>query len=412
MHYRFGHDRLAVFDPEAIKCVLNDTSTYGKNLREYRMLKMFIGDGLVTQQGDIHALHRKLINPAFKFSSLKGLVSMFSQTTDNLIARWQTDIKENGGSAEVGVHDGFMKLTLDIIGKAAFGLDFESLTDDTTTLGAQASAVFLNMQETKISPVMRMLFFQYPGVFSNMSRLPVGLGARRQKILAFVDGLVRDVVAAKRKIIAEEGPERDCSAPDLLDLLLAGEGSDQLTDDEIVQHSKTFLFAGHHTTASLLTWVYYCLVDKPEILAKLRREIKTVIGDRKEITNEDLKALTYVNAVIRETLRIYSPVAKVTRSVDKDTSLLGQTVPAGTVLDLCLCATHMDPKYWTDPEAFNPERWMPGGEAQTHSHSYLPFLLGTRNCIGQKFSMVYSPPLFLLSIIHRSRTYCCKLLWC
>jgi len=384
---RYGIPVLYVFDLDSIKVIMNDTATFGRNRHEYDLMKSVIGDGLITQEGAIHRLHRHFVDPAFKYSSLKAVLPLFSSTTDEFVQMWKDSIAAGGGTVQADIYMSFLKLTLDIIGKAAFGIDFDSLSEDATSPGAQAAAALIDLQASAMPPTVAMLLAAYPSIFGKLASLPIGPGAKRAQGLLVMDNLVYGVIAAKRKSI-EEGVTRGDGVRDMLDLLLEETGPDKLTDRQILEHVKTVLFAGHHTTTSLLTFLFLCLADQPTVLARVRKEIKDVIGNSLDIANAHVNKLPYLTAIIRETLRMYSPVAKVARSVDCDTELMGEFLPAGTNVDVCMSAIHMDPAYWPEPEKFDPERWMPGSATPANIKAYMPFIHGPRNCIGSKFFMM------------------------
>lgn len=351
------------------------------------MMKQTIGNGLITQDRTLHAIHRHIVDPAFKFSNLKAAFPLFQSTTDEFVESWSQKITAGGGTAAADIYLGFLKLTLDIIGKAAFGIDFDSISGNLEAPGAQAAAALLGLQETAMPPTMQMLVAAYPSLFSVVAKLPIGPASKRIKVLQVMDDLVLSVINAKRDSRAA-GVTRGDGITDMLDLLL--EGDSQMTNKEMVDHVKTVLFAGHNTTTSLLVFLYLSLAGEPEMLARVRKEIKEVVGDSGELRFEDLNKLVYLNALMRETLRMYSPVAKVARSVDQDTMLKGHFLPAGTNVDVCISALQMDPLYWPNPEKFDPERWMPNSPTPASTKAYIPFIHGTRNCVGSKFFQVHA----------------------
>lgn len=384
---RYGIPTVYVFDADACRTVINDTLTYGRDRHEYYMMKQTIGDGLITQERSLHAIHRHLVDPAFKFSNLRAVFPLFTSTTDEFAESWTKKIAAGGGTASDDIYLSFLKLTLDIIGKAAFGIDFDSICGDDSSPGAKAASALLDLQETAMPPTMQMLVAAYPTFFSNVAKLPIGPAAKRIKGLQIMDDLVMSVINAKRKSRAA-GISRGDGIKDMLDLLLEGDGDNQISDREMLDHVKTVLFAGHHTTTSLLIFLFLSLADKPDMLARVRKEITDVVGESGELQFDDLNKLVYLNALMKETLRMFSPISKVVRSVDQDTTLMGTFLPAGTNVDVCISALQMDPLYWPNPEKFDPERWMPNSPTPASTKGYMPFIHGARNCIGSKFFQI------------------------
>ena len=351
------------------------------------MMKQTIGDGLITQDRSLHSIHRHLVDPAFKFNNLKAVFPLFTSTTDEFVESWTKKVVNGGGTVKDDVYLSFLKLTLDIIGKAAFGIDFDSISENVDSPGALAAQALLDLQETAMPPTMQMLVAAYPTVFSNIAKLPIGPAAKRIKGLKIMDQLVLSVIEAKRKSI-ENGIVRGDGIKDMLDLLLEDNGDAAISNQQMLDHVKTVLFAGHHTTTSLLIFLYLTLAGEPTMLARARKEIKSVVGESGEVEFEHLNKLIYMTALMKETLRLYSPISKVVRSVDQDTELMGHFLPAGTNVDVCISALQRDAAYWPNPDKFDPERWMPNSPNPASQKGYMPFIHGARNCIGNKFFQV------------------------
>ncbi len=156
------------------------------------------------------------------------------------------------------------------------------------------------------------------------------------------------------------------------------------------------LLAGHETTALALSWTWYLLSLHPEVEAKLHEELLKVLGDRAP-TVDHLPRLRYTEMVIKESLRLYPPAWGVSREAIAACEIGGYRVPAGTQLLIVLWAMHRDPRYFRDPEAFDPARWEGGLSKRVPKHAYLPFGAGPRVCIGGSFAMTEA--LLLLATI-------------
>jgi len=166
---------------------------------------------------------------------------------------------------------------------------------------------------------------------------------------------------------------------DLLGLSLeAKDKDDKFTDQELSDLCLTFLGAGHETTSTLLSWVLYALAQHPKIHELAIEEIN-MFG-----TTQD-HPLPYLTNIIKETLRLYAPVPMVRRNCEKQTTVLGYEIPKGAVITISPYVIHRLSSEWTNPEEFIPTRWL---DYKDSSHSFLPFLSGSRNCIGAKFAML------------------------
>ncbi|KAG8436951.1 hypothetical protein GDO86_007870 [Hymenochirus boettgeri] len=148
------------------------------------------------------------------------------------------------------------------------------------------------------------------------------------------------------------------------------------------------MFEGHDTTASGISWILYCMAAYPEHQQKCRDEINKLLGERKTMEWDDLNKIPYTTMCIKESLRLYPPVPAVSRDLVKPVTFFdGQFLPAGTLVTLQIYAVHRNPSVWKDPEVFDPLRFLPENSSKRHSHAFVPFAAGPRNCIGQNFAM-------------------------
>src|SRR5262249_47006325 len=153
------------------------------------------------------------------------------------------------------------------------------------------------------------------------------------------------------------------------------EQSDQALRDELV----TMILAGHETTATLLSWIFYLLAKHPEIERRVREEAQRVLGARQPVL-EDLKALEYTRLVIDEALRLYPPAWIMERQAIAPDTLGGYPIEPGTIIGLCPYVLHRHPDHWDDPDRFDPERFRPERANGRAKYAYLPFGAGARTC--------------------------------
>uniref|UniRef100_F7BIG1 Cytochrome P450 family 4 subfamily B member 1 n=1 Tax=Equus caballus TaxID=9796 RepID=F7BIG1_HORSE len=162
----------------------------------------------------------------------------------------------------------------------------------------------------------------------------------------------------------------------------------KLSDAELRAEVDTFMFEGHDTTTSGISWFLYCMALYPEHQQCCREEVREVLGDRDSFQWDDLGKMTYLTMCIKESFRIYPPVPQVFRQLSKPVSFVdGRSLPAGSLVSLHIYALHRNSAVWPDPEVFDPLRFSSENVARRHPFAFIPFSAGPRNCIGQQFAM-------------------------
>lgn len=359
---------VALAIPEAIERVLaSNRENYVKG-KTYDGMRLLTGDGLLTLEGDAWLQRRKMEQPAFHRESIRKLTAVMTRVTDETLQRWRTRFPQ-GGTFEA--HQEMLRLTLEVVGETLFG---QPLGEANTEASGQAFTDALHQISSRSNSALQLpLSVPTPG------------NLRFKKALKLLDEQVY-------RIIANARAQKDHDArPSLLGMLLdAKDASGQgLTDRELRNEVITLFLAGHETTALLLTWGFTLLGKHPEVVAKMRTEVDTVLGGRLP-TTEDIPKLSYVRQVVDEILRLRSPTFAVARDTVADDVLAGFRVRAGEVVVPMSYLAHRHPKYWENPDAFVPERFAPENTRGRNQWAYFPFSLGPRMCIGNVFSLVES----------------------
>ncbi|CAO3645085.1 unnamed protein product [Cunninghamella blakesleeana] len=382
-----------VANPEAAKQVLIKGDLFPKidftklATEEGSFFNNYVGfKNILMTNGDEWMKHRKLTNPAFKVSLP---VRLFGEMTQNLFQMLDNDYKDE--SFDINIHDYNQRITLDIIGKAGFGFDFNSLADEHSPW----KETFHTLDKAQSNP----LFFMFPILENKL----LFLFPKRQEEFKKLDewkAMLSSVIENKRQLIQNKidlGIEE--TEKDLLTLMIESEfrGEGILTNEELISDLTVFFIAGHDTTAFALSSAIYFMAAHPEIQEKARQEVINVLcpnGEPKEDvlpTIEDTKKLAYVNQIIKETMRINNSVIFLIspRVATEDVNLNGTFIPKNTQINVSIYDLHHNANVWEKPEEFNPDRFKHGGEADNQSGlAWVPFSSGSRQCIGMNFSLV------------------------
>ncbi|CAH2034782.1 unnamed protein product [Thlaspi arvense] len=370
---------LIVSDPSIAKHILKDNAkAYSKGILA-EILDFVMGKGLIPADGEIWRRRRRAIVPALHQKYVAAMISLFGEASDRLCQK--LDSAASAGEV-VEMESLFSRLTLDIIGKAVFNYDFDSLTNDTGVI----EAVYTVLREAEDRSVSPIPVWDIP-IWKDIS-------PRQRKVatsLKLINDTLDDLIATCKRMVEEEElqfheeymNERD---PSILHFLLAS--GDDVSSKQLRDDLMTMLIAGHETSAAVLTWTFYLLTTEPSVVAKLQQEVDSVIGDRFP-TIEDMKKLKYTTRVMNESLRLYpQPPVLIRRSLENDT-LGPYPIKRGEDIFISVWNLHRSPLHWDDAEKFNPERWPldgPNPNETNQNFSYLPFGGGPRKCIGDMFA--------------------------
>ncbi|XP_077005871.1 cytochrome P450 4A11 [Tamandua tetradactyla] len=367
---------LQVYDPDYLKVILGRSDPKSTS---YRILAPWIGYGLLLLNGQKWFQHRRLLTPAFHSDILKPYVGLMADSVRVLLDKWEKLISQNP-YLEVFEHVSLM--TLDTIMKCAFSHDSSVQVDRKSYTYIQAVADLTNLLFTR----GRNLFYQNDFIYW---LTPDGRWSHRVCQLAHQH---TDRVIKQRKACLQEEGElekiRKKRHLDFLDILLFAqmENGNSLSDKDLRAEVDTFMFEGHDTTASGFSWILYALATHPQHQQRCREEIQSLLGEETSITWDHLDQIPYTTMCIKEALRLYPPVPHIGRELSKPITFPdGRSLPKGILVTLAIYTLHHNPKVWPNPEEFDPFRFAPGSDR--HSHAFLPFSGGSRNCIGKQFAM-------------------------
>lgn len=371
---------IAVSDSDILKEILV------KDFNNFRSRKPFPlaprkALGLFLENGDQWKKSRSSLTPAFSSGKLRQMFPTINKCVDHLVSN-------TNEKCEIGepfdAYNLYQCLTLDVIGRCAFGLQTNSQTDSNDPFLMNIRILFDGLSKTLIQPLVMAVPYFSNFVFT-LKNIVFLFGMNP---VIWLRNQLRTVVKTRRKM----GPEN--ISPDLIHIMLfpnadgKAQNAFKMNDREIVAQSLTFLLAGYETTSAVLAFITYVLATKADIQLKLCQEIDEVLKG-KNVTYENVNKLPYFDMVINEVCRLY-PTASliVTRQATNDRTIKGFKLPAGMSIQANVWSLHRDEEYWDNPETFNAERFSPENKANIKPYTFLPFGAGPRMCIGQRFAIV------------------------
>ncbi len=339
---------------------------------------------LLLLDGEAHLRHRRMLLPPFHGNRMQAYAGVIQEVTDRSLDGWPL-------GAPFSVHHYTQRIALDVILRAVFGVPeqevsselFRALTQVLDLIGSPSALPYL------LTP--RWL----------QSRLPRWWGAwgrfveLRLQLRDAVDKLILDPRTGRRRSAPADG-----SGQDILSLLLEAkdEEGQPLTDSELRDELITLLVAGHETTASALAWAFERILSELGVAERISAEIQAVAGDG-SLAPAHFTRLEYLDAVVKETLRLRPVVAIVGRRLRAPFEVAGHRLPEGVFLAPCIYLTHRRPDIYPEPERFRPERFL---EHRPDPYAWLPFGGGMRRCIGMAFAL-FEMKVVLATVFRRAQ---------
>jgi cytochrome P450 len=341
--------------PEAVERVLVENHrNYVKHTFFWRKVNAIFGRGLLTNEGDDWLRQRRLVQPAFHHERIAEYGRIMTKYTLDRLDGWR-----HGETRDV--RGEMTSITFRIVAKTLFDAE---VADD----AAEIAAAF----DTGIEEIARRI--RRPVLIPD--RIPTPGNLRYRRAVDRMDRLVYRIVDEHR-----DGRDRG----DLLSALMEvrDEEGRPMSEEQLRDETITMLLAGHETTALGLTWTWYLLSRNPDAVARLEAEVDA-LGHHPEVG--DLPRLPYTERVVTEALRIYPPAYSFGREALEDDEIMGWPVPAGTTLFVFPWVLHRDPRFYSDPLRFHPDRWTDAFRRDLPRLAYLPFGSGPRMCIGREFA--------------------------
>lgn len=364
-------------NPEAINHVLvKNQKNYIKS-PAYQQLKLIIGNGLVTSEGDFWRKQRRLAQPAFYKKQLQELYTVMQGITDDFCQSLAHKCRQD---ATLDMSKEMNNVTAAVVLKTLFttnsSIDQKLMYD---AIGSAQEFVVFCMQNPHLVPLTyingkRKAFYKNKKLF---------------------DDYILKIIETRQK--------QKNDAPDLLNMLMGVQDADTgevMSKQQLRDEIMTMYAAGNDTSANALGWTLYLLAQHPEVVQRLRAEAQLVLGNNTCPSFADLRRLQYTKQVIEESMRLFPPAWSLGRENLADDNILGYDIPKGSIIWISSYTLHRDPRYWENPNTFNPDRFHPDLAKQRSRMHYIPFGAGPRMCIGNHYAMM-EMQLILSSMINK-----------
>ena len=345
--------------PDYIEEVLVTKRSYFYKGGSIRILDLLLGNGLITSEGDFWHHQRRLMQPAFHWEHFATYGEVMTSCTNRLLLTWQDgQIRD--------VHQDMMRLAIEIVAKTLFGADIASQAETVVAAMQSATQYF----ETRGNNALLFLLPDW---------VPIPDNLRFRRVVQWLDTLIYDLIEQRRS--RDEG--------DLLSILLKAQDENvrRMTNQQLRDEMMTLFLAGHETIANALSWTWYLLSQHPEIETKLVEELQAMLRGGTP-TVADLPSLRYTERVVMESLRLYPPVWAIGRTVLQECEIAGYLLRPGNFVFMSQWVMHHDPRFFDQPDAFNPDRWAGSLAKRLPTFAYFPFGGGPRVCIGKSFAMM------------------------
>ncbi|XP_053671495.1 cytochrome P450 4d2-like [Anopheles nili] len=411
-HHRYGKNlvlqelgnefKLLISEPRVIEQVMQAKTILKPKF--YRFLQPWIGLSSVLLSGERWSTRRKLINPAFHYKMLDDFLHTMIAQADVLVQK----LSQHANGTDCDIYEPLRYCAMDIICETAMGVQLQCQTNP--------NVEFVQATEEMIDLVHKRMF--NPLVSNDLVYSWTDAGRRETKLKHTIHRFTSSVIRERKKRLVDppvrtrDEENRTCKMT-FLDLLLETRFDGQpIPDKDIRGEVDTFMFAGHETVTSCMSFLLYFISRDETVQQRLYDEIVSIFGDSRDAhsvrpTYASLQDLKYMEQVIKETLRISPSVPMIGRTSAEDMVIDGVPIPPGTDIMLNIYVMQNDPDYYPEPDRFRPERFADDGAEQQKAFSYLPFSLGVRSCIGQRFAILEMKTM-LVKLLTRFRLGPCE----
>ncbi|KAL6418339.1 hypothetical protein ACFW04_012209 [Cataglyphis niger] len=338
---------------------------------------------------------RKILTPAFHFTILNQFTDILIKEGDYMAE----SLKDVKGTVVKDLIPFITEHTLNAICETAMGISLQKYGE------------FQQQYRNAIHDIIKLMIYRLfkPWFHNDLIFALSPQGRKQKKILKILHGFTEKVIAERRlyhertnyRYLENLENDKETEINDaevfgikkkrlaMLDLLIAISRDNLLSDLDIREEVDTFMFEGHDTTAMGITFALLLLAEHKDIQKRVRIEVENAMQESGgKLTMRSLQKLPYLERCLKEALRLYPSVFFIIRNIEEDLKLHSYVIPAKTMIFLNIYGVHRDPNFWSNPEVFDPDRFLPERIQKRHPYSYLPFSAGPRNCIGQRFGLL------------------------
>ncbi len=384
-HLKFG-PCLIVFinDPGLIyEVLINQPQNFIKE-RTQRRMKILLGEGLITSDGEVHRRQRRIAAPAFHRQRIQNYGAMMVDRAAVMREEWKP-------GREIDIAAEMMRLTLQVVARTLFNTD---VTEDVQAINDEVNVIMdLYNFLVALPRAEAMLHLPIPGLM------------RFRKARKRLDAVVHRMIEQSKTANGADGGGQGDDRGDLLSMLITSRDEEgdhsRMSDEQLRDEVLTIFLAGYETVANALTWTWWLLGQNPEAEMRMHAEIDAVLKGRAP-TLEDLPRLQYTEMVLAESMRLYPPAWAMGRQATRDIEIGPYKLPAGTYLFFSQYIMQRSAEQFPDPLRFDPERFTPEAKAGRPKFAYFPFGGGNRQCIGEAFAWMEGV-LLLATIAQRWR---------
>ncbi len=364
--YEHAYD---LFSPDLMREALVDNVEHF--IRWERGISVFeeaFGQSVLVTEGDTWKRQRRMLTPVFSARHIAGYAALMTAAARRALG---DTVPASETNAVVDVEALMARVTMDVIMRVLFSSSAEADARDAATATQILSATAMNEMYW---PFTVPMWLPWPG------------NGKKRWAFRTLRGLVHRHIEERRRT-----PAGDAPADDLLAILLAARDEENptlgLSAKELFDQCMVLFQAGHETSATALVWWSRLVAERADVSQRIQKEINDVLQGR-EPTAADAPRLDYLQATLKEAMRLYPPIpALMSRRAVRDVQLGGWTIPRGSLVRIAPWVAHHDARWFADPEAFRPERFVAGAESPPRG-AWMPFGAGPRVCIGQHFAML------------------------
>ncbi|CAL1684726.1 unnamed protein product [Lasius platythorax] len=391
--------------PDDLEVILSNKKYIEKSFI-YDTFRPWLGDSIFTTGGAKWHSRRKILNSTFHFNILQQFIGTLIEEGN----RMTQSLKDSKGIVVKDLTPFISEHTLNAICETAMGTSLQNL------------GTFEQQYREAVHQIAELTFYRLkrPWLHNDLIFMLSSKSRLQKRTLQILHGFTEKVIAERKfyhectngqhlKSFENDGEtEVDNDAKiigqkkrlALLDLLIAASREGCLTDLDMREEVDAFMFAGHDTTATSISYALLLLAEHKDIQDRIRTEVAAAVQENgNKFTIKLLQNLPYLSRCLKEVLRLYPPAYAISRVTSEDIKLPSYLIPAGTILILNIYAVHRDPNFWPNADVFDPNRFLPEKCQNRHPYSYIPFSAGSRNCIGQRYARMQLKA-FIAPLIH------------